>query len=163
MSSGVRAARRDSPAPPAALLNEVDPHCRALAAAATGRVLTVPVEGAEAALRSEGRGGARYDTILSLLCTPQVASVSDYAAGLEQVLAPGGWILMVEPAGPRRGRGGGRGSGGSGDIVAAVRACGLVVTDLHRREAPSAPPRWRRYVVLRARRATPPPEGPRAE
>ena len=171
MTTGARAASRDLAAPPAALLDAVDERCRALAATAVGRVFTVPVEDAEAALRAEAGRGARYDAVLSFMCTSQVASLEDYVAAIEQVLADEGWILMVEPAGisrgtlprgltarlghhPRPPRAQGR------DLVSAVRSRGLVVTDVHRREARSVPPTWRQYVVLRARRATPRPEGP---
>lgn len=45
------------------------------------------------------------------------------------------------------------------DVVAALRSGGLVVTDLHRRRAPSAPTARRHYVVLRARRESPPVVG----
>ena len=171
MTTGARAAPRDLTAPPAALLDAVDERCRALAATAVGRVLTVPAEGAESALESEGRSGARYDTVLSLMCTPRVASVEGYVAAIERVLADEGWILMVEPArfGPRprprrltdrlrhrllrpsRGRG--------QDVVSAVRSRGLVITEIQRREAPSIPSAWRPYVVLRARRPSPQPAG----
>ncbi|MXW94986.1 MAG: hypothetical protein F4110_01575 [Acidimicrobiaceae bacterium] len=170
MTTGARAVERDS-APPASLLDAVELHCRALAAAAARRVFTVPAEGAEAALRSASRSGARYDTVLSFMCTPQVASLEDYVAAIELILADEGWIGMVEPAGIDRGwlpgwltarlrrqlpprRATGR------DAVSAVRARGLVITDIQRREARSVPPAWRQYVVLRARRATPRPEGP---
>ena len=171
MTTGARAAQRHSAAPPAALLDAVDGRCRALAATAVGRVFTVPAEGAEAALETEAGGGARYDTVLSFMCTPQVASVEDYVAAIEQVLAGQGWIGMVEPAGID----GGTLSGwlaarlrhrppppraGDRDVVSAVRAHGLVVTDVQRREARSVEPAWRHYVVLRARRATPRPWGP---
>lgn len=171
MTTGTRAGERDLTAPPAALLAAVDEHCRALAATAVGRVFSVPAEGAESALESESRGGARYDTVLSFMCTPLVASLEDYVAALERILADEGWILMVEPAGLYRGglprwltarsrrsspslRTRGR------DVVSAVRSRGLFVTDIHRREATSVSPGWRQYVVLRARRATPRPEGP---
>ena len=171
MTTGARAAERDLTAPPAALLDAVDEHCRALAATAAGRVFTVPVEDAEAALRSEVGRGVRYDTVLSCMCTPRLTSLEDYVAAVEQVLADGGWILMVEPDGIDRGtlprwlispsrwrspllRTRGR------DVVSAVRARGLVITDIQRREAKSVPPGWRPYVVLRARRATPRPAGP---
>ena len=166
MTSGVRAVERASPALPPALLDEVDERCRALVDAAVGRVYTVPTEAAEAALETEAGRGARYDTILSFMCTPHVASLEDYIAAIERVLAGEGWIGMVEPAGlyrrtfprwltarsrrpspsPRtRGR----------DVVSAVRSRGLFVTDIHRREAKSVPPEWRQYVVLRARRQSP--------
>ncbi|MXZ53402.1 MAG: hypothetical protein F4Z34_09485 [Acidimicrobiaceae bacterium] len=171
MTTGARAAERDPAAPPAALLDAVDEHCRALAATAAGRVFTVPVEDAEAALRSEVGRGVRYDTVLSCMCTPRLTSLEDYVAAVEQVLADGGWILMVEPDGIDRGtlprwlisrsrwrspllRTRGR------DVVSAVRARGLVITDIQRREARSAPASWRRYVVMRVRRATPRPERP---
>ena len=170
MTTGARAAARDLTAPPAALLDEVDECCRALAATAVGRVFTVPAGDAEAALRSESRSGARYDTVLSFMCTPHVASLEDYVAALEQVLADRGWILMVEPAGIDRGvlhrwlitrlrRQPPPPRAGGGDVVSAVRARGLFVTDIHRREARSVPPAWRQYVELRARHATPRPEG----
>ena len=166
MTTGARAAERHLAAPPGALLEAVDERCRALAATAAGRVFRVPCEGAEAALLAEGRTGARYDTILSFMCTPQVPSLTDYVAAIEQVLASGGWICMVEPAGLDRGpvrgwltarlrrqspqrRDTGR------DVVSAVRSGGFVVTDIHRREAPSVPAAWRQYVVLKARRHTP--------
>lgn len=166
MTTGVRAVERASSALPPALLDEVDGHCRALAAAAVGRVYTVPTDAAEAALEAEAGRGARYDTILSFMCTPNVASLEDYIAAIERVLAAEGWIGMVEPAWlyrsafpgwltarsrrpsplPRtRGR----------DVVSAVRSRGLFVTDVHRREAKSVPPEWRQYVVLRARRQSP--------
>ena len=41
------------------------------------------------------------------------------------------------------------------DVVAALRSGGLVVTDLYRRTARSAPAGWRPYVVLKARRESP--------
>jgi len=166
MTTGARAAERDLAAPPAALLDEVDERCRALAATAAGRVFSVPAGDAEAALRSECRSGAQYDTILSFMCTPQVTSLEDYVAAIEQILAGEGWILMVEPAGI-----------GSGvlprwltarlrqpspvpgtrdrDVVSAVRSRGLFITDIHRREAKSVPPEWRQYVELRVRRQSP--------
>ena len=175
-----------------------------MAGTAAGRVFTVPAEGAEAALRAAAGRGARYDAVLSFMCTPRVTSLEDYIAGIEEVLSTDGWIGMVEPAGtdhgslpvrlaarlrhrlppprtrdrdvvsavrrtdhgslpvrlaarlrhrlpPPRTRG--------RDVVSAVRAQGLVVTDVQRREARSVPPAWRRYVVLRARRVTPQPDG----
>ncbi len=170
MATGARAAERDLTAPQA-LLDGVDERWRALAATAVGRVFSVPAGDAEAALRSESRRGARYDTVLSFMCTPGLTSIEDYVAAIERVLADEGWIGMVEPAGLcrrafpmsltarsrrlsplRRTRG--------RDVVTAVRSRGLVVTDIHRREARSVPPEWRQYVVLRARRATPRSEEP---
>ena len=171
MTTGVRAVARASPAPPPALLDEVDERCRALAATAVGRVYTVPDEDPETALEAEAGRGARYDTILSFMCTPHVDSLEDYIAAIERVLADEGWIGMVEPARldhgrlrewlaarlrPRSPRRRDRGR----DLVSAVRSCGLVVTDVHRREARPVPPPWRQYVVLRARRESPPSPGP---
>ncbi len=168
MTTGARAGERDLAVPPAALLEEVDERCRTLAATAVGRVFSVPAGDSEAALRSESRSGARYDTVLSFMCTPQATSLEDYVAAIDQVLADEGWILMVEPAGLYRGalprwltarsrppwpRTRGR------DVVSAVRSRGLFVTDIHRREATSVPPEWRQYVVLRARRQSPRSEG----
>ncbi len=166
MTTGARAAERHLAAPPGVLLEAVDERCRALAATAVGRVFSVPSEGADAALEAEGRTGARYDTILSFMCTPQVPSLEDYVAAIEQVLAPGGWICMVEPAGLVRGperrwltgrlrhQSPQRRDKGH-DVVSAVRSRGFMVTDIHRREAPSVPAAWRQYVVLRARRESP--------
>ena len=194
MPAGVWTAEDGLPVPPPALLDEVDERCRALAATAAGRVYTVPAGTAETALEAEAGSGARYDTILSFMRTPAVASLEGYVAALERVLADEGWICMVEPAwldrGPpwrrltgRRRRSAprqsdrGRGlvpavrsmidqasnrapsSDKGQDLVSAVRSGGLVVTDVHRREAPSVEPAWRQYVVLRARRQSPrPPE-----
>ena len=166
MTTGARAAAGASPAPPAALLDEVDGRCRALAATAVGRVYTVPAEAAVTALESEARAGARYDTVLSFMCTPDVACLDRYVAAVEQVLADGGWIGMVEPAGSARGTMRRRPAIRSRrpsplpgtrvrDVVSAVRARGLFITDIHRREAKSVPPEWRQYVVLRARRPSP--------
>jgi hypothetical protein len=170
MTTGARAVERDLAAPPAALLNEVEERCRALAATAAGRVYTVPAEAAEAALEVEAGRGARHDTILSFMCTPQVVSLEGYIASIERILADEGWILMVEPAWLDRGRSlkwltarrrpqSPRRSDGGQDLVSAVRSCGLVLTDVHRREARSVEPEWCQYVVLRARRASPPLPG----
>ena len=170
MTTGVRAAAQASSTPPPALLDEVDERCRALAATASGRVYTVPAEAAEASLEAEAHRGARHDTILSFMCTPHVASLEDYVAAMERVLADDGWIAMVEPAWLDRGRlrarlaarrrpPSPRRSAEGRDLVSAVRSRGLVVTDLHRREAASVPSAWRQYVVLRARRESPPSPG----
>ena len=170
MATSVREAEYGLPGPPVALREAVGETCRELTTAASGRVFEVPEAGAESALESEQASGARYDTILSFLCTPGVVDLEGFAASLEQVLAEEGWIFMVEPTAARSGAlrsrwaarpgsGSRRRSAGT-DVVSAVRSRGLFVTDLYRREAPSAPAGWRRYVVLRARRATPRPEGP---
>ena len=166
MTTGARAGERDLAAPPAALLDEVDERCRALAATAVGRVFSVPAGDSEAALRSESGSGARYDTVLSFMCTPQVTSLEDYVAAIDEVLADEGWIHMVEPAELYRGalprwlaarsRRPSPSPGTRGlDVVSAVRSRGLFVTDVHRRQATSVPPEWRQYVVLRARRPSP--------
>ena len=194
MITSARAVERASPALPPALLQAVSETCRRLADAASGRVFEVPGDGIESALEAERASGARYDTILSFMCTPQVVSLEDYVAAIERILAEEGWIRMVEPARldpgspwrrltgrlrrPARQSDRGRGlvpaarsvighasnrapSAASGqDLVSAVRSGGLVVTDVHRREAASVPPEWRQYVVLRARRATPQPDRP---
>ena len=162
---------RASTAPPPALLNEVDGRCRALTAAAVGHVYTVPAEAVGAALETEAHRGARYDTVLSFMCTPHVASLEGYVTAIEQILADEGWIAMVEPAWLDRGpvrewlaarRRPPRPSRGAQvwDLVSAVRSRGLVVTDVHRCEVPSVPPPWRRYVVLEARRESPRSLGP---
>lgn len=162
MTTGAPVTLQGLSAPPAALLEAVDERCRALAAAASGRVFVVPAEDVEAALRSEHSSRASYDTILSFMRTPQVTDVDGFVAALEAILADDGWILMVEPAGSGRSlsrwlpvrlcrespdhRPGGR------DVATVLRSRGLFVTDIHRRDAPSAPRSWRRYVELRARR-----------
>ena len=162
MTTGARVTEGGLPAPPPTLLDAVDELCRALAASASGRVFRVPGADVEAALRSECGSRARYDTILSFMRTPQVADLEGFVAALEAILADEGWILMVEPAGtgasfrgrlparlrrrwPDRRRGG-------RDVVSALRSSGLFVTDIYRRDAPSVPSTWRRYVELRARR-----------
>ena len=162
MTTGARVTEGGLPAPPPTLLDAVDERCRALAATASGRVFRVPGADVEAALRSECNTGARYDTILSFMRTPQVADLEGFVAALEAILADDGWILMVEPAGTGgsfRGRLPARlrrrsldhGSGGR-DVVSALRSRGLFVTDLYRREEPTVTSTWRRYVELRARR-----------
>ena len=165
MATGVREAGYGLPVPPVALREAVGEACRELTAAASGRVLAVPEAGVESALESEQASGARYDTILSFLCTPGVVDLGGFVAALEQVLAEEGWIFMVEPAAARfgalrswsatrSGSGSRRRSAGT-DVVSAVRSRGLFITDIHRREAKSVPPEWRQYVVLRARRQSP--------
>ena len=151
---------------PPALLDGLGGRWQALAASAAGRVLELPAAGVEEAVRSAFGRGARYDTILSFMRTPQVADLDNFVAALELVLADDGWILMIEPSGsadaerrgwlpfglrrrrPSRDR-------PERDVVSALRAGGFTVADLHRRELASAPARWRRYVEIRARRETP--------
>ena len=165
MTTGVRATERGSRMVPPALLDAVGERCRLLAAAAEGRVFQVPEDGIESALLAERSHGALYDTILSFMSTPQVADLEGFVAALEQILADGGWICMVEPVGTgrrlRRGRLPAwlRGQAPHGasrpDVVSALRAGGLFITDLHRLQTPSVPAPWRRYVELRARRQSP--------
>lgn len=142
---------------PPALLDALSERWEALVASAAGRVLELPSEAVEEAVRTEVSRGARYDAILSFMRTPQVSDLDSFVAALEQVLAPDGWILMLEPSGS--GTGGLRGWLGRGrpqrDVVLALRARGFTVADLHRREQPAAPARWRRYLEIRARRETP--------
>lgn len=153
------------PVPPA-VLDALGGRWQALAASAAGRVLELPADGVEEAVRSERSRGARYDTILSFMRTQQVADLDSFVAALKLILADEGWILMMEPSGSgdgeRRGRlpfGLGRRRPGRDqperDVVSALRAGGFTVADLHRRELVSAPARWRRYVEIRARRETP--------
>lgn len=152
--------------PPPALLDALGGRWRALAASASGRVLELPADGVGEAVRSECSRGARYDTILSFMCTPQVADLDNFVAALELILAEEGWILMMEPSGSGNGErrvrlpfGLGRRRTGRDqperDVVSTLRAGGFTVADLHRRELVSGPARWRRYVEIRARRETP--------
>lgn len=156
MVIAARGRQTGAPAPPE-LLDALSERWRALASAATDRVLELPSEAVEEAVRTQGARGVRYDTILSFMRTPQVSDLDGFVAALEQILARDGWILMLEPSGA--GARGLRGRPGRGqpqrDVVAALRAGGFTVADLHRRELVSAPARWRRYVELRARRETP--------
>ena len=139
---------------------------RSLAASAVGRVLELPSDGVEAAVRSECSRGARYDTILSFMRTPQVSDLDGFVAALGEILADEGRILMVEPSGSVNGRLRGWLPSRIGhprshrdraerDVLSALRAGGFAVTDLHRRELASVPSQWRRYVEIRARRETP--------
>lgn len=142
---------------PAAVLDALGGRWRALASAATGRVLELPAGGVEEAVREECSRRARYDTILSFMRTPQAADLDDLVSALELILAEDGWILMMEPSGsgPRREWSRLSPSRGGRDVVSALRAGGFTVADLHRRELVPAPARWRRYVEIRARRETP--------
>ena len=164
MKTGVRAAEHGPPVPPPALLEAAEEACRELAAAASGQVFKVPDDGIELALQRQAADGARYDTILSFMRTPRVADIEAFVAALEQILAEDGWICMVEPTatgtGPIRRRlsalpGQRSRLSADTDVVAALRSGGLFVTDIWRRAALSAPPAWRHYVVLRARRQSP--------
>ena len=164
MRTGVRAAEHGPPVPPPALLEAAEEACRELAAAASGQVFEVPDDGIELALQRQAADGARYDTILSFMRTPRVADIEAFVAALEQILAEDGWICMVEPtatgAGPIRRRlsalpGQRSRLSADTDVVAALRSGGLFVTDIWRREAPSAPAAWRHYMALRARRQSP--------
>ena len=170
MANGARHRRGGALAPPA-LLDALGERWQRLSASAAGRVFELPSEGVEAALGSECSRGARYDTVVSFMRTPDVSDLDSFVAALDQILADDGWILMMEPSGS--GSGHTRGwlpsrlghrrpirAGGRRDVVSALRAGGFTVTDLHRRELVSAPARWRRYVEIRARRETPEPSGP---
>ncbi|MCY4422765.1 MAG: hypothetical protein OXC06_06820 [Acidimicrobiaceae bacterium] len=165
MVTGVSITQRGSPACPPAVVDALGERWQRLADSAAGRVFELPAD-AVSAVRSECARGARYDTILSFMRTPQVADLDSFVAALEQILADGGWILMVEPselgAGRLRSllpsRLGHRQSardGGGRDVVSALRAGGFTVTDLHRGEPALIPARWRRYMEIRARRETP--------
>ena len=164
--SGVR--RSGVPAPPSSLLDALSERWQPLAASAAGRVLELPSDGVEAAVRSECARGTRYDTILSFMRTPQVSDLDGFVAALGEILADEGRILMVEPSGS--GSGGLRGwlpfrvghprahrhrDRFERDVASALRAGGFTVTDLHRGELTSVPSQWRRYVEIRARRESP--------
>ena len=154
------------PAPPTSLLDALSERWQRLAASAVGRVLELPSDGVEAAVRSECSRGTRYDTILSFMRTPQVSDLDGFVAALGEILADEGRILMVEPSGSGNGRLRGWLPSRIGhprshrdraerDVLSALRAGGFAVTDLHRRELASVPSQWRRYVEIRARRETP--------
>ena len=129
-------------------------------------MLELPSDDVEAAVRSERARGTRYDTILSFMRTPQVSDLDGFVVALGEILADEGRILMVEPSGSGNGRvrrwlpsriGAPRThrDRAERDVVAAVRAGGFTVTDLHRRELASVRTQWRRYVEIRARRESP--------
>ena len=154
---------------PSSVVEAVAGRCRAVGDIAAGRVLEVPLPGVpgecvEDALRQPLSAGESYDTIVSLVRTAAVAKVGVYVDLLDRLLAPGGWLLMVEPArvpAPRpamaRLRPALRRRPRTGDgIVAALWAGGFVVTDIHRFDARPAPAPWRRFVELRARRPSTP-------
>ena len=126
---------------------------------AEGRTYRVPGAETLTALAGEFRDGASYQTILSFVRTPGLLALKHYVAALKLILAPDGWILMVEPTRPDGAPVLGSrlfASGGGPDLVTALRAAGLFVTDVERRSCRSLPRRWRDYVVLRARHETPP-------
>lgn len=158
--------RQDGGQAPPAVRDALGGRWQALAGSASGRVLELPAAGVDEAVRSECSRGARYDTILSFMSTPQVADLDSFVAALGLILADDGRILMMEPSGSgntvrrrwsplRLGRRRPGRDHPERDVVSAVRAGGFTVTDLHRRELASAPARWRRYVEIRARRETP--------
>ena len=169
MMIGVRRQKsgmHGSAAPPPSLLDALSERWQPLAASAVGRVLELPSDDIEAAVRSERARGTRYDTILSFMRTPQVSDLDGFVAALGEILADEGRILMVEPSGSGNGRLRGWLPSRSGhprsrcdraerDVVAALRAGGFTVTDLHRRELASVRAQWRRYVEIRARRESP--------
>ena len=163
---GARHGRGATPAPPTSLLDALIERWQPLAASAVGRVLELPSDGVEAAVRSECSRGSRYDTVLSFMRTPQVSDLDGFVAALGEILADEGRILMVEPSGsgngplrgwlpwrighPRAHR-----DCAERDVVTALRTGGFTVTDLHRRELASVRAQWRRYVEIRARRESP--------
>ena len=173
MARDGRSPRHGFPEPPPALRAATAERYGEIVAAASGRVFELPDTDVDAALRTASERGARYDTVLSFMRTPRVADFARLVAALEQILADDGRIHMVEPSEPgATGSLGGLrprrlrrrrpdGCRADRDIVAALRAGGFTVTDLHRRQAAAVPRRWRRYVELRARRETPRPAGGR--
>ena len=157
-----------APSPPPALRAATAERYRELVATASGRVFELPDADLDAALAAESERGARYDTVLSFIRTPQADDLIGLVAAIGRILADEGWIHMIEPAGispaggldrllvrRRRRRASAAPRSSGRDVVSALRAGGFTVTDLHRREAASVPRRWRRYVELRARRETP--------
>ena len=164
--SGVQGSGVQGSGVPTSLLDALSDRWQPLAASAVGRVLELPSDGVEAAVRSECARGTRYDTILSFMRTPQVSDLDSFVAALGEILADEGRILMVEPSGSGNGRLRGWLPSRIGhprpcrdraerDVASALRAGGFTVTDLHRRELASVPSQWRRYVEIRARRQSP--------
>lgn len=165
MTAGAPVTVRGLPMPPESLLIALSERWQRLATSVAGRVYQLPSDGVEEAVRSECGRGTRYDTILSFMRTPQVADLDGFVAELERILADDGWIFMIEPSTSGSARLQDRLSSGlrnrgrsrdhpERDVVSALRAGGFTVTDLRRREMVSAPPRWRSYVEIRARRET---------
>ncbi len=159
--------------PPASLtqkfLQEAQQHCDRLTGDAQERIYRVPADAPLTALARAADEDARYQTILSFGCTPALASIERhifeqyilerYVAALKLILAPDGWIFMVEPTRPNGGSTQrsklrsilGRRDAGP-DLVTALRGDGLFVTDVERLTAQRLPRRWQYYVVLKARR-----------
>ncbi len=109
-------------------------------------------------------GVGPFDTIVSLIRTPLIADLGRLIRTVDQLLAPGGQLLMLEPV-CRTGRLGRvlavsgslmRASGGlhlDRDIPARLRAGGMTVTDLERFEVPTVTAPLRPFVEARALRA----------
>ncbi len=92
-------------------------------------------------------------------------ALDDYVAALKKILTTDGWIFMVEPTRPAggptlRSKLGSRFGrcANDPDLVTALRCGGLFVTDVQRLTVQGVPRRWHHYVVLKARRHTPPPQ-----
>jgi len=160
---------------PKKFLHEVQQHCNRLAAARQGRTYLVPADAPLEALAKELRDGACYQTILSFASTPALhapddsvsedSALDDYVAALKKILTTDGWIFMVEPTRPAggptlRSKLGSRFGrcANDPDLVTALRCGGLFVTDVQRLTVQGVPRRWHHYVVLKARRHTPPPQ-----
>ncbi len=154
--------------PPASLtqefLQEAQQHCDRLTGDAQQRIYRVPADAPLTALARAANEDARYQTILSFGCTLALAALEQYileryVAALKLILAPDGWIFMIEPTRPNGGSTQrsklrsilGRRDAGP-DLVTALRSDGLFVTDVERLTAQRLPRRWQHYLVLKARR-----------
>lgn len=88
---------------PAGLEDALRERCANLAALASGSVFEVPLPSRSssitAALRSRAADGERYDTVVSVTRTPFVDDMDAYLSSLGRLLAPDGWLLMIEPSG----------------------------------------------------------------
>jgi len=187
LPSTLPASTRSASTLPAGLEDALRERCADLAALASDSVFEVPLPSRSssitAALRTRAADGERYDTVVSVTRTPFVDDMDTYLSSLDRLLAPDGWLLMIEPSGAasrgaasdlltglsrlalasagtvlRRLRGGRVDEPAARldhDPVASLWASGYAVTDIHRFEVPSAPAAWRPFVELRARRATP--------
>ncbi len=109
-------------------------------------------------------GVGPFDTIVSLIRTPLIADLDRLIRTVDNLLAPAGQLLVLEPV-SRSGRFA-RSLAVSGsfmratnglhldrDIPAWLRAGGMTVTDLERFEVPTVPAPLRPFVEARALRA----------
>jgi len=108
-------------------------------------------------------GTGPFGTIVSLIRTPLIADFDQFVRFVDQLLAPGGHLLLLEPV-RRRGRLGRmlklsgsvvRATGGlhlDRDIPARLRESGLTVTDLDRFEVPTVSAPLRPFIEATARR-----------